>query len=33
MKKIAVGLVTLSLIMSAPSYALFGLGEKDSDSV
>lgn len=33
MKRITVGFITLSMLISAPSYALFGLSDKDSDSV
>jgi len=31
MKKAAIGLVTLGLMMSSPSHAFFGLGDSDSD--
>ena len=33
MKKLALTLITASLVVSSPSYALFGLGEKDTDAV
>ncbi|WP_105903577.1 DUF2780 domain-containing protein [Vibrio gangliei] len=33
MKKLALTLITASLVVSSPSYALFGLGDKDSDTV
>lgn len=33
MKKLALTLITASLVVSAPSYALFGLGEKNTDAV
>ncbi|OEF23010.1 DUF2780 domain-containing protein [Vibrio rumoiensis] len=33
MKKLLTTLIATSLVVSAPSYALFGLGDKDSDSV
>ncbi|MFV0576370.1 MAG: DUF2780 domain-containing protein [Vibrio sp.] len=33
MKKLAITLITASLVISSPSYALFGLGEKDVDAV
>ncbi|MFH0257629.1 DUF2780 domain-containing protein [Vibrio rumoiensis] len=33
MKKLALTLITASLVISSPSYALFGLGDKDTDAV
>lgn len=33
MKKLALTLIAASLVVSSPSYALFGLGDKDSDAV
>ncbi len=33
MKKVITSIIAASIVISAPSYALFGLGDKDSDSV